>query len=76
VALRSYFHAPASEPKLANPEEVKEATKGLKISKAPDPNGIPNRALKHPPQQAVALLVEILNSTLLTHHSPTEWKHA
>jgi len=57
VALRSYFHVPASEPKLTNPKEVQEATNGLKISKAPSPNGIANRALKHPPQRAVSLLV-------------------
>ena len=50
VALKSYFMTPASEPKLTNPEEVQEAIKGLKVSKAPGPNGIPNRALKHLPQ--------------------------
>ena len=49
--------APASEPKLTNPEEVQEAISGLKVSKAPRPNGIPNRALKHLPQLAVSLLV-------------------
>jgi hypothetical protein len=40
VALRSYFMTPASEPKLSNPEEVREAIRGLKVSKAPGPNGI------------------------------------
>ena len=34
VALKSYFMTPASEPKLTNPEEVQEAIKGLKVSKA------------------------------------------
>jgi hypothetical protein len=29
VGLRSYFMAPAVEPKLTNPEEVLEATRGL-----------------------------------------------
>ena len=67
--------APASEPKLTNPEEVEEAIKGLKFSKAPDPNGIPNRALKHLPQRTVSLLVLIFNAILLTHHFPTAWKH-
>jgi len=42
--------APASEPKLTNSEEVQEAIRGLKVSKAPGPKGIPNRALKHLPQ--------------------------
>jgi len=76
VALRSYFMTPASEPKLTNPEEVQEAIRGLKVSKAPGPNGITNRALKHLPQRAVFHLVLIFNAILLTHHFPTAWKHA
>ena len=76
VELGSYFMAPVSEPKLTNPEEVQEAIRGLKVSKAPGPNGIPNRALKHLPQRAVSLLVLIFNAILLTHHFPTAWKHA
>ena len=39
------------------------------------PNGIPNRALKHLPQRAVSLLVQIFNAVLLTHF-PSVWKHA
>jgi hypothetical protein len=42
VSLRSYFMTPAIEPKLTNLEEVQEAIRSLKISKAPGPNGIPN----------------------------------
>jgi hypothetical protein len=76
VALKSYFQAPASEPKLTNPDEVHEAIRGLKVGKAPGPNGIPNRALKHLPQRAVYLLVQIFNAFLLTHHFPSLWKHA
>jgi hypothetical protein len=76
VGLRSFFMAPASEPKLTNPEEVQEAISGLKVSKVPGPNGIPNRALKHLQQRAVSLLVLIFNAILLTHHFPTAWKHA
>jgi len=68
--------APASEPKLTNPEEVQEAIRGLNVSKAPGPNGIPNKTLKHRPQQAVSLLVLNCNAILLTHHFPTAWKHA
>jgi len=41
VALRSYFLTPASESKLTNPDEVQEAIRGLKVSKAPGPNGTP-----------------------------------
>jgi len=76
VALRSYLISPASESKLSNPEEVQEAIRGLKVIKAPGPNGIPNRALKHLPQRAVSLLVLIFNAILITHHFPTVWKHA
>jgi hypothetical protein len=50
VALKSYFLTPASEPKLTNPNEVHEAIRDLKVSKALGLNGIPNRALKHLPQ--------------------------
>ena len=46
VALRSYFLTPASEPKLTKSDEVQVAIRGLKVNKAPGPNGIPNRALK------------------------------
>jgi hypothetical protein len=55
-ALQAYSYAPASEPKLTNPAEIQDAIRGLKASKAPGPNGIPNRALKHLPQRAVSLL--------------------
>jgi len=71
VALRSYFLTPASKPKLTNPDKVHRAIRGLKVNKAPGPNVIPNRALKHLPQQAVSLLAEIFNAVLLTLHFPT-----
>jgi hypothetical protein len=76
VALRSHFMTPASEPTLTNHEEVLETIRGLKVSKAPDPNSIPNRAMMPLPQRAVSLLVHIFNAVLLTHHIPTDWKHA
>jgi hypothetical protein len=76
VALRSYFMTPASEPKLTTPDEFQEAIRGLKVSKAPGPNGIPNRALKHLPQRAVSLLALIFDANLLADHFPSAWKHA
>ena len=76
VALESYLQTPASEPKLNNPDEVRETIRGLKMGKAPGPNGIPNRALKHLPIRAVLLLVQIFNAILCTHHFPPIWKHA
>jgi len=76
VVPRSYFFSPISEPQLATPDEDHEAIRGLKVSKAPGPNGIPNRALKHLPKRAVSLLARIFNAVLRTHHFPQTWKHA
>jgi hypothetical protein len=76
VGLRSYFMALPSEPQLTNPEEIQKAIRGLKDSKAPVPNGIPNRAVMHLPQRTVNLLVLIFNAILLTHQFPTSWEHA
>ena len=45
--MRAYPFAPAIEPKLTNPTEVQHAIRGLKVGKAPDPDGILNWALKH-----------------------------
>jgi hypothetical protein len=49
VEMRAYEYAPASEPTLTTPSEVIKAIKGLKVGKAPGPNGIPNRVLRHLP---------------------------
>ena len=76
VALRSYLLASASEPEITIPDEVQEAIRGLKASKDPGPNVIPNRALKHLSQRAVSFLAKIFNAFLLTHYFPTMWKHA
>ena len=71
VELESSLQTPASEPTLTNPVEVQDAIRGLKVGKAPGPNGIPNRALKHLPMRAVLLLVQIFNAILSTHHFPS-----
>ena len=71
-----YLQTPNSEPKLTNPDEVREAFRGLKVGNAPGPIGIPNRALKHLLMRAVHLLVQIFNAILRTHHFPPVWKHA
>jgi len=73
VARRSYFQTPASEPKLTNPDEVHEAIWGLKFCKSPGLNGLSNIALKHLPQRAVSILVQIFNA-ILTHYLPSLWK--
>ena len=59
--MRAYSFAPASEPNLTNPKGVQDAIWGLKVGKAPGPDGIPNRALKHLPLSAVSLLVMLFN---------------
>jgi hypothetical protein len=46
-AMRAYEYAPASEPTLTAPSEVIQAIEGLKVGKAPGPNGIPNKVLRH-----------------------------
>jgi hypothetical protein len=75
-ALRAYSFAPASEHKLTNPVEVQDIIRGFNVGKAPGPNGIPKRALKHLPQRAVFFLVAIFNVALLTQYFPTVCKHA
>ena len=75
-ALQAYSYAPASEPNLTNPAEVQDAIRGLKVSMAPGPNGIPNRVLKHLPHRAVSLLAAIFNAALLAQYFPTVWRDA
>jgi hypothetical protein len=74
--LQAYSYAPASEPKLTNPMEVQDAIRGFKVCKAPGPNGLRNRALKHLPQRAISLLVALLNAALIAQYFPPVWKHA
>jgi hypothetical protein len=64
MTQESYFQTPASEPNLADPEEVHETIRGLKVGKAPGPNGIPKRALKHLPNRAFYPLALILNAMI------------
>jgi hypothetical protein len=72
VALRSYFLTPASEPRLTKPDEVQ----GSQGQQGSGPERYPEGVLKHLPQRAVALLVQIFNAILHIHHFPTAWKHA
>jgi hypothetical protein len=68
VALRSYFMTPVSQTNLTNPDEVKDVSKGLKVSKVPGPKSTLNWAFKNLPQRAVSLLAQIfkLFSSLTT----------
>jgi hypothetical protein len=74
-AMRAYTLALASKPKLNNPAEVQDGILVLKFGKAPGPNGIPNRALKHLPQ-GVYFLVKEFDAILRLQCFPPAWKHA
>jgi hypothetical protein len=76
VAMRPYEYAPASEPPLTTPSEVIKNIKGLKVSKAPGPNGTPNRVLRHLPKRAVTFLTKVFNAVLRRQYFPPVWKHA
>ena len=76
MQLESYLLTSTSEPMFTDPDEVQNAIRGLKVGKAPGPNGVSNRALKHLPMRAVLLLAQFFNSILLNHHIPPVWKHA
>ena len=76
MALMSYFLNPASEPHLNTPDEVHGANRGLKVSKTPGPNGVPNRALKHLSKRSVSFLAHDFNADFRTHHFPQARKHA
>jgi hypothetical protein len=75
-AMRAYSYAPAREPQLTNPADFQAAILGLKICKAPGPDGITNRALKHLPLSVVSLLDVLFNAILRTQNFPAAWKHA
>jgi hypothetical protein len=61
---------------LTDSAEVQDTIRGLKISKAPGPDVIPNRALKHLPQRTILPLVALFNAILKTQYFPQVWMHA
>jgi hypothetical protein len=75
-AMCAYDYAPASEPKLTSPSEVLQAIRGLKVGKAPGPNGVPNRILRHLLKRAITLLTKVFNAVLRRQYFPSAWKHA
>ena len=76
VAMREHSFALASEPKLTNPSVVQDAIRDLKVGKAPDLDGIPNKALRHLPLSAMSLLVVLFKAILGKQHFPAAWMHA
>ncbi|GJQ70198.1 hypothetical protein Trydic_g22658 [Trypoxylus dichotomus] len=55
-----------------SPEEVKAIVKSFRPNKAPGPDGITYRALKHVPKK----FVNICNAMLRLRHFPSQWKLA
>jgi hypothetical protein len=58
---------------FGNSIEVQDAVRGLKVGKAPGPNGLPYRALKQLPQGAMSFLVALFNAALLAQYFPPLW---
>jgi hypothetical protein len=75
-AMRAYEYVPSSERKLTSPSEVHQALRGLKVGKAPGPNGIPNRFLRHLPKRAIIFLTKVFNAVLRRQYFLSSWKHA
>jgi hypothetical protein len=72
---RAYKYAPASYPKSTSPSEGQEGVKGLKVVKAPDPNGVPNWALRYLPKRAITFNTKLFNAVLRRQYIPLAWKH-
>ena len=66
---------PCQRNPVKHTDEVQEIIRGFKVSKAPGPNGITDRALKHLYNHALSLLPRIFNALLRIHHFPQMWKH-
>jgi hypothetical protein len=65
-----YVYAPASEQKLTGPSDVLQAIRVLKVGKAPVPNGIPNRVLRHLPKRAITFLTKVFTADLQRQYFP------
>jgi hypothetical protein len=62
-AMRTNVYALAREQMLTDPLKVLQASKALKGSKTPKPNGTPNRVLRHLSKRAI-VLTEVFNAEL------------
>jgi hypothetical protein len=74
--MLAYEYAPASELKLTSLSEVLQAIRGLKVDKAPGPNGKPNKVLRHPPKHSITFLTKVFNAVLRWQYFPSAWKDA
>ncbi|GJQ66242.1 hypothetical protein Trydic_g4296 [Trypoxylus dichotomus] len=59
-----------------SPEEVKAIVKSFRPTKAPGPDGVTYRALKHAPKKFVMHMTNICNAMLRLRHFPSQWQLA
>ncbi|GJQ70733.1 hypothetical protein Trydic_g666 [Trypoxylus dichotomus] len=59
-----------------SPEVVKAFEKSFRPTKAPGPDGVTYRALKHAPKKFVMHMTNICNAMLRLRHFPSQWKLA
>jgi hypothetical protein len=52
------------------------AIRGLKVGKAPGPNGEPNSVLRHLHKRLISFLTKVFNAVLRRQYFPSAWKHA
>jgi hypothetical protein len=74
--MRAYEYTPVIESTLTTPSEVIKAIKGFNVGKAPFPNGIPNRVLRHLPKLDITFLTKMFNAVLRRHYFPPVLKNA
>lgn len=58
------------------PEEVKKIIDNLNAHKAPGPDGICNKALKHLPKQSLCYITNLTNAIFRLRTFPNIWKHS
>jgi hypothetical protein len=75
-ALGAYECALASEPTSTRPTKIVQALKGLKFGKAPVPNDMLNRVVRHLPKRKISFLTKVTNAVFRRQHFPPAWKHA
>jgi hypothetical protein len=74
-AMRAYEYAAASETKFTSHSEVLHAVRGLKVGKAPGPNGIPKWVLRLLSKRAITFLTKVFKA-VRRQYFPPALKHS
>lgn len=75
--LLNFRTTPGKEISLfTTPSEVRDLISKINVQKAPGPDGIPNKAIKHFTKEAIIKLTNIYNAAFRLHHFPKTWKNA